>query len=474
MNIKTTINTIKHKILYHTALTIIGLGLNLAIFGSATAAAITTTTNTTTTATTPTAAITSLQNQQPKQPDQQQNQQQNAQQQYSQQSLTQQQNTQQQGTQQSQAQQPNSQQLTQKQNPPSLLLFVGAYTQKLDFVNGHAKGIAAFNFDPATGKLHFLTENAGIINPSFLTIHPNHKYIYSVNDIASGGNISAFALDAHTGKLSLLNQQSSNGGAPCFIATDNTGKVVLTANYLGANVQLYPIAHDGKLEPASSNIKRSGSGPNAARQEAAHLHSITVDPSNRYALACDLGTDTIAIYRLDLATKNPKLIPHATATVRPGAGIRHLAFHPNGRAIYAISELDSTITAFTWDSAHGTIKEFQTISTIPSDFTGLKSGAAIRIHPSGKFAYASNRGHNSIAMYSVDSNSGKLTSIGYESTRGKTPRDFNIDPSGQYLLAANQDSDNIITYRIDQQSGRLTFIEETKTPTPVCLQFMSL
>jgi 6-phosphogluconolactonase len=349
-------------------------------------------------------------------------------------------------------------------------LFVGTYTKNLGFVNGIAKGISSFRMDADRGVLQFVVENGGIESPSFLAIHPNHKYLYAVNE--SSGFVSAFTLDAQSGKLSLLNQQSSQGAAPCFVNIDKTGKLVLIANYSGGNVLVFPIGADGKLGTASDNIQHKGSGPDKFRQEGPHAHSIWVDPSNRYALACDLGLDKVIIYQLDLV--NGKLHPLSEGIVHPGAGPRHLDFHPDGRHIYVINELDATLSAFTWDSDQGKLAEIQSISTLPDGVDGPKACADVHIHPSGKFVYGSNRGHDSIVIFAVDENTGKLTLIGHEPTRGKTPRNFAIDPTSQFLLAANQDSGDIVTFRIDPQSGKLEYLSVTQTPTPVCLKFLTI
>lgn len=349
------------------------------------------------------------------------------------------------------------------------VMFVGTYTKNLGFVDGTAKGISSFHMDPGSGALEFITENSGIESPSFLAIHPNRKYLYAANE--SSGFVSAFALDAKSGYITLLNQQSSQGDAPCFVTTEKTGKLALVTNYSSGNVLAYPIETDGKLGAASDNIRHQGSGPDKTRQEGPHAHSIWVDPNNRYALECDLGLDKVFIYQLDVGAG--KLVAHSEGIVHAGAGPRHLDFHPNGRYIYTINELDATMSTFAWDSDRGELKEIQTMSTLPMGVNGPKSCADVHIYPSGKFLYGSNRGHDSIVIFAVDGSTGKLSLIGHESTRGKTPRNFAIDPTSQYLLAANQDSGSIVTFRIDPQSGRLAYLATTQTPTPVCLKFLT-
>lgn len=365
----------------------------------------------------------------------------------------------------------NRSELMPTQSPSTqTLMFIGTYTKNLGFVDGVAKGISAFRMNSGSGSLEFITENTGIESPSFLAIHPNHKYLYAVNE--SGGTVSAFALGDKPGYLSMLNQQSSYGDAPCFVTIDKTGKLALVTNYSSGNVLAYPIELDGKLGAASDNIQHQGSGPDKTRQEGPHAHSIWVDPNNRYALSCDLGVDKVFVSQMDV--KNGKLLAQSEGIVHPGAGPRHLDFHPNGRYVYVINEIDATMSTFAWDAEHGKLTEIQFLSTLPAGVDGPKACADVHIHPSGKFLYGSNRGHDSIVIYAVDGTSGKLSLIGHESTRGKTPRNFALDPTSQYLLAANQDSGSIVTFRIDPQTGKLTYLVTTQTPTPVCLKFLTL
>lgn len=359
--------------------------------------------------------------------------------------------------------------MTTQPSSDQLLLFVGAYTKNLGFVDGSAKGISVFSMNLADGKLDFVTENAGIESPSYLTFHPNLRYLYAANE--SSGFVSAFLLDAdQPGHLTLLNQQSTQGSAPCFVSTDKTGKMALVSNYSSGNVLAYPIESDGKLGNASINIQHQGSGPDRPRQAGPHAHSIWVESGNRFALACDLGLDKVFVYALD--PQNAGLAAHSEGIIHPGAGPRHLDFHPNGRFIYVINELDATMSTLSWDSQAGELKEIQVISTLPAGVEGPKSCADVHIHPSGKFLYGSNRGHDSIVIYAVDETTGKISLIGHESTRGKTPRNFTLDPTSRYLLAANQDSGSIVTFQIDPQTGKLAYLATTQSPAPVCLKFL--
>lgn len=350
------------------------------------------------------------------------------------------------------------------------ILFVGTYTINLGFVDGTARGISAFRMDPDNCSLQFLAENAGIESPAFLAIHPNKQYLFAANE--SSGFVSAFSINKDPGHLTLLNQQSSLGSAPCFVIIDKTGKLALVTNYTSGNVLVYPIESDGKLGTASDNIQHKGSGPDKTRQEGPHAHSIWIDSGNRYALACDLGLDKVFVYELDI--KNGKLLSHSEGIIHPGAGPRHLDFHPDGQFIYVINEIDATMSVMKWDNNRGELTEIQYLSTLPVGVDSPKSCADVHIHPNGKYLYGSNRGHDSIVIFSVDPANGKLALIGHESTRGKTPRNFTIDPTSQFLLAANQDSSSIVTFRINPQSGKLTYLATYQTPTPVCLKFLTL
>lgn len=353
-------------------------------------------------------------------------------------------------------------------------VYVGTYTEK------QSKGIYAFRFDARTGKSAPLGLVAETVSPSFLAVHPNHRFLYAANEIANyqgqkTGGVSAFSLDPKSGKLVFLNQVSSRGTGPCHLSLDKTGKNVLVANYDGGSVAVLPVQPDGRLAEASTFVQHTGSSVNRERQEAPHAHWIDVSPDNRFALVADLGLDQVLVYRLDpakgsLAANNP-----AFARVAPGAGPRHFAFHPSGRFAYVINEIQSTVTAFAWDAASGVLKSLQTIATLPKDFTGENSTAELEIDPSGKFLYGSNRGHDSIAVFAVDAAKGTLTTVEQVSTRGKTPRNFAIDPTGAWLFAANQDSGNIVVFRIDPQTGRLSPTGQVlEVYAPVCVKFVAV
>lgn len=355
-------------------------------------------------------------------------------------------------------------------NLKDLVLFVGTYTQKT------SKGIYALRMDSETGKLSEIGLMAETVNPSFLAIHPNGKYLYATNEIGnfqgtSAGAVSAFSIPGE-GQLTLLNQVSSKGGAPCDISIDPSGKFVASANYSGGSVVVHPIGADGKLGSASGFVQHKGSSVNKGRQEGPHAHSVGYDRSGRYLYAADLGLDEVRVYKLDPSTGEITFQDGASGKTVPGAGPRHFKLHPNGKFGYVINELNSSITAFTHDSETGKLTSFQAVSSLPADFKGTNHPAELMIHPNGKFLYGSNRGHDSLVICSIDPASGKLTVVGHQSTIGKNPRNFVIDPSGKFLVVGNQDTDDIYVFEIDQNTGKLTAVgEKVSISMPVCLVF---
>ncbi len=361
----------------------------------------------------------------------------------------------------------------QEANP--LLLFVGTYTEQ-ESPEGKSEGIYVYEMNPSTGELTLQSTASGIKNPSFLAVHPNGQYLYAVSEIAGndtieGGLVYAYRFDPATRQLQQINAVSSHGSAPCYISIDATGRFVAIANYGGGNVALYPIGEDGALQAASSVIQHEGKGP-TQRQEHPHAHMIIPGPQNNYFYAVDLGIDQVLLYALDANSGTLRQTNNNTK-VTPGAGPRHLTFHPDQDWAYLVNELNGTVIACRRDAASGALTPFQTISTLPE---GSQDGACADIHvtPSGQYLYATNRGaHNSIAMYSIDQTSGELKLIGHQSTQGETPRNFAIDPSGKFLLVANQNTGNIVTFSLDSASGKLTDTGiETKVPKPVCIQFL--
>lgn len=353
------------------------------------------------------------------------------------------------------------------------LLFVGTYTK------GESKGIYAYRYDASSGHLTSLGLAAETANPSFLAVDPSHRFLYAVNELqdykgSKSGAVTAFAIDRKTGKLSRLNEVASRGEDPCYISLDKTGKYVLVANYTSGNIAVFPVQKDGSLGDASAFVQHQGTGPNHERQEGPHAHWIETSADNHYAIVADLGLDKLLIYRFD-ATKG-SLTPNnpPAADLPPGSGPRHVAFSPDNKFAYSVNELKSTVTAFAFDAGDGSLKPFQTVSTLPKDFSGENDTAEIHVHPDGKFLYASNRGHDSIAVFAIEPKTGRLTLVHNFSTQGKTPRNFELDPSGLHLLAANEDTGNIVVFRLNASTGReLTATDDNvKVPAPVSLRFV--
>ncbi len=317
-------------------------------------------------------------------------------------------------------------------------VYIGTYTRRESFVNGKGEGISIYNLDTTSGELTFAATvtGAGTVNPSFLTLSPDKRCLYAVNEISGDkgpyGIVSAFAIDPETRHLSYLNQQSTRGLAPCHISIEPEGKYCLVANYETGSVCVLPVRKDGSLGEATDAIQFYGSGPNPERQEGPHAHMIVPDPNRNAILAVDLGTDRLMAFHLDM--EKGTLIPAETpwTQMAPGSGPRHLAFHPYKPFIYVINELQSSITVFHVAGSQGIFEAVQTISTLPDDFKGQNLGAEIMIAPSGRYLYASNRGDDSLVIYSIDQETGMLSFVGRELSQGIGPRHFTIDPSGSY------------------------------------------
>ena len=357
------------------------------------------------------------------------------------------------------------------------LVYVGTYTNKTE-----SKGIYAYSFDPGTGKLSSLGVAAESEDPSFLALHPSGKYLYAVNETdhfggQKSGALSAFSIDPKSGKLTLLNQVATRGPGPCHISLDQTGKFALVANYDGGSVATFPVHDDGSVGEAADLVQHHGSSVNKERQEGPHAHWIATSPDNRFALAADLGLDEVLIYHFN-GTKGT-LSPNtpAFAKVNPGAGPRHLAFHPNGKFAYVLTEMEDSVTVFAYKASNGSLLPLQTVSalsTLRGDYKGLKEAAEIAVHPNGKYLYASNRaGIDTISAFSIDPGKGTLHLKNEYPTMGKTPRNFAIDPTGKFLLAANQESNNIVVFRIDGVTGALSPTGDlVEVPAPVCITFL--
>jgi 6-phosphogluconolactonase len=352
----------------------------------------------------------------------------------------------------------------------SYYMFVGTYTNK------GSKGIYVYRFNASTGKAELLSNTDSVVNPSYLAIASNKKYIYAVTETATNnsGSISAFSFDRTNGKLTFINKQSSGGANPCYVTVNKTNKWVMVGNYSGGNLSAFPVNADGSLQPLSQSIQHTGSGINKQRQDKAHVHSTVFSPAQDYLFTPDLGEDKVYTYHFNAASQKPltPANPPFTAT-EPGSGPRHFTFHPNNKFAYLIEELSGIVVAYKY--SNGRLSSIQRSITHPKDYKGVIGSADIHTSPDGKFLYASNRGQeNTITIFSIDLVTGKLELKGYQPTLGQTPRNFNIDPSGNYLLVANQATDNIVVFKRDKQTGLLQETgEQIKVPTPVCIQMIS-
>ncbi len=361
--------------------------------------------------------------------------------------------------------------LAQSVSADSMTVFLGTYTR------GSSQGIYKCRLDMSSGNLSDLELAAETVNPSFLALHPNGQYLYAVGEIddfggQKAGAVSAYRIDRETHRLKLLNQKPSGGRGPCHLVVDHEGGHLLVANYGGGNCAVIAISADGKLGEQTSFHQHVGSSVNPNRQQGPHAHSINVAADNKFAFVADLGLDKVIVYRF--ATNTGTLTPHdrPAVSVPPGGGPRHFAFHPSGKFAFANNEILSSVNVFRYDANKGVLTLLQTISTLPAEHKG-NSTAETQVHPSGKFVYVSNRGHDSIAVFRFDAEAGKLSKIENESTQGKTPRNFGIDPTGTFLLAANQSTNDVFVFRIDKATGALEPTgHKLDVPTPVCVKFL--
>lgn len=358
--------------------------------------------------------------------------------------------------------------------PASMCVYIGSYAEE------NEPGIHVCQFDPASGTLTRAGGATGLKHPSFQALHPNGRFLYSVSEVQdyqgqAVGAIAALAIDPATGQLTLLNCQSSMGAGPCYVTVDAAARHVLAANYSSGSVVVLPVAADGSLEMACAFEQHQGSSVHA-RQQDPHAHCIHVDPTGRFAVSADLGLDQVVIYQYD--DHEGSLTPNswqAAVAMTPGAGPRHLAFHPNGRFCYVINELSSTVTALAYRDATGELRAFQELSTLPPDFQGENATAEIAVSPDGRFLYGSNRGHHSIAVFAIDPTSGRLTAIAHHATLGQSPRHFAIDPTGVWLLVANQRTNNVAVFQIDRTTGKLQATKHgVELPKPVCVTFRAM
>jgi 6-phosphogluconolactonase len=350
------------------------------------------------------------------------------------------------------------------------LVFISA------FAGGENGAIHACEFDVATGTLKLKQRTTEVQNPFFLALSPDHKYLYSIHARAFGSpedeQIAAFAVQGRSGKLNLLNRQSARGSAACYLDVDSTGKSLVVANYSSGSVAALPILPDGSLGEAASFVQHVGSSVDPKRQQGPHAHCIVISPDNRFAFAADLGMDQVLGYRLDAA--QAKLSANQQPFVRtpPGAGPRHLTFHPNGRHVYVINEMANSVTMFDYLVEPGMLIERQTLSTLPDDFTDTSHCADLKITPDGRFLYGTNRGHDSIAAYRIGED-GMLTSIGIVPSLGKGPQNLAITADGQWLLCANMPGNNVAVFRIDAKSGGLESVgSPLSMPSPSCIRIV--
>lgn len=353
----------------------------------------------------------------------------------------------------------------------SYVVYVGTYTR------GDSKGIYRLEFSPEDGSLKTIGEPTEIENPSFLTLHPDGQYLYAVSEVSDyegtkSGSITAYKIADESGQLERLNTESTRGASPCHLKVDQTGKTVVVANYSSGNVVSLPLRANGHLMPVQTLMQHVGRSVDERRQLGPHAHSVTLSSDNKFVYAADLGIDRILIYRLDPTAGTLAETVAQSVTLPPGAGPRHFALNPKMNYAYSLNELDSTVSTFSRDPETGGLELLETVSTLPEDFDGQSTTAEICVHPNAQFAYCSNRGHDSIAWFTIDPVTAALTRKGNVSTEGGTPRNFNIDPTGRYLLVANQTTDNVVVFEIDQESGepRATGVS-VKIPSPVCIKF---
>lgn len=351
------------------------------------------------------------------------------------------------------------------------LVYVGTYTR-----SSQAEGIYGFRQDPKTGtltQLHMVKDR----DPSFLALDPGKRFLFAVNEHCEHageghGHVASYAIDQATGALRLLSRQTTHGGEPCHLTTDPSGRYLIVANHEHGSVAVLPIDAAGRLQPSSHVEQHEGSGPGLS-QQGPHAHFVTFDPPQQRILVADKGIDKVMIYRLD--AEAGKLVPAdpPSAPLHSGAAPRHIAFHPNGRFVYVNGEADMTVTAFTYDAGRGVLAELHYLSTLPEGATGERfSTAQILVHPNGRFAYVSNRGHDTIAIFAIDQETGRLTPAGHASTLGQTPRNFAFDPGGTFLYAANQNSDTIVHFHVNGDTGQLTPTGDvTAVGGPVCILF---
>ncbi|WP_179232670.1 lactonase family protein [Paenibacillus rigui] len=347
------------------------------------------------------------------------------------------------------------------------ITYFGSYADK------QSPSLYAYEFDEATGRLTFIESLSGLKDPTFIAIDEARQLLYTYSQAVAGeasGTGLTYKIDPVSGKLSGIGEQPTSEPAATHINLDHAKRQALMVSYGGGTVSLFPLQEDGTIGPVADKVHHQGKSVVQGRQDSAHPHSIYTDPSDQFVIVPDLGLDKLIVYRLD--RDNGKLQPHDEVAVAPGSGPRHFAFHPALPYAYVIQELSSTVTAFTYDRQNGKLTEIQSITTLPADFEGTSSTAEVQISPCGSYLYGSNRGHDSIVVFSIDKDSGKLSLVQHQSTLGQHPRHFSLTPSGSYLLAANKDSNSVHVFRVDKESGKLhTTGEHISIAQPTCVRF---
>lgn len=361
--------------------------------------------------------------------------------------------------------------------PKALLVYVGTYTRSGAGVPECQEGLFVFKLNPSNGRLEPVQSVTGISNPSFLSLTPDNHYLYAVEDLEeikghAGGEICAFSVDPALGRLEFLNSQPTLGGLPCHVSIDSANRYVWVANFLGGCAAIFPILQDGSLAAAAAVIQPAGQDPQ--QQKKSHVHSVTLDPQNQFALVADLGLDKILVYRTNDIYRKSDMSPIFKSYSESGSGPRHLTFSPDPKFVYALHETNATVSCYTFDHQTGALHQIQNLPSLPEDFHGTNSCADLHTTPNGEFLYVSNRGHDTIARFAIDRLTGRLTLLGYTPTSGETPRNFAITPDGRLLLVANQQSDSIVAFQIDSSTGGLEPTGEvTRVPSPACIKVIA-
>ncbi|MFW6308382.1 MAG: lactonase family protein [bacterium] len=359
-----------------------------------------------------------------------------------------------------------------KKNNNNLIGYIGTYT------GNEGKGIYVYNINFENGKFELIDVYTEIDNPSYLTINSEKNRLYAVSELTEfqgekTGLVASFSIADKTGKLKFLNKKITGGGAPCYLSLDQNNEYLFVSNYVGGSITVFPLTQEGEIKNSVFFRQHSGSSVNSSRQKNPHPHSIRTDPTNNYVVVPDLGIDKLMIYKINKSRQGQLLNKSSEAKIAPGAGPRHIVFHPDQDYAYLINELDSSISVLKYQN-QGKMEEIQKVSCLPDEFNGSNTSADIHVHPSGNFLYGSNRGHDSIVIYKIDKSSGKLTYLNHESTRGQVPRNFVLDPSGEFLLAANQETNSLTLFNINQKTGELSFTgTQIKVPEPVCIKLLS-